>query len=165
LCTRELSGENNVLLIVSGLFGALGRIIGAYHTSVVVNGFEYYFDPKGLRKRRYDGIGSHHYAIDVIDIGCSIRTGDDLCDALQSHFTPGSYDLFLKNCNSFTECAVHFLLGVRLCRECDSAEHVIRPHLDMLERFTLGGYTRNPKATGFRVEDVIALFMSFEISC
>lgn len=165
LCTRKLSGKNLVQLVVSPLFGALGRAIGAYHTSVIVGGFEYYFDRKGLRKRKYEGVGSHHDLSDVIDIGGSIRTGDDLCDALKSHFTPGSYDLILKNCNSFTDAAIHFLLGVRLCRECSLIEHVLSPYLDMLESITLGCYSRNPEAIHFCIEDVIALFMSFSISC
>merc|ERR1712007_124541 len=109
--------------------------------------------------------GSHHDLIELIDLGGSIRTGDDLCNALSPHFTPGSYDLILKNCNSFTDCAMHYLLGLRLCKECSSVERALGQNLDIVENVTLRHYSRNPKAVNFRLEDVIALSMSFKISC
>jgi len=160
----ELGGTNRVQLAVSAFKGFVG-VSSGYHTSVVVNEDEYYFNHRGVMKRRRKGFGSHHDLIELVDLGGSIRTGDDLCDALAPHFTPGSYDLILKNCNSFTDAAIHFLLGLRLSRECSSIERVIGQHLSMLESITLGYYTRNPEATNFCLEDVIALYMSFNISC
>jgi len=165
LCTRELRGTNNVQLFVYVAFQAVGRAIGAYHTSVVVNGFEFFFDHKGLRKRRHEVIGSHHDLISATYLGGSARTGDDLCDALAPHFQPGSYDLILKNCNSFTDAAIHYLLGLRLCKECSVVERVLGQNLDTLENLTLRHYSRNPKAADFCLEDVIALWMSFEVCC
>lgn len=167
LCERDLRGTNNVQLVVSVACKAIGRAFGLYHTSVVVSGFEFFFDHRGLRKRRHKGFGSHDYdfLIGVIDLGGSTRTGNDLCDALAPHFEPGSYDLILKNCHSFTDCAMHYLLGMRLCKECSSVERVLGQNLDIVEKVSLRHYSRNPKAVNFCLEDVIALSMSFKISC
>jgi len=130
---------------------------------VVVSGSEFFFDHVGLKKRKHEGFGSRHDLIEVIDLGGSIRTGDDLSRALAPHFEPGSYDLILKNCNSFTDCAIHYLLGMRLCKECSSVERALGQNLNMFENLTLRHYSRNPKAVNFCVDDVIVFWASFEL--
>jgi len=96
---------------------------------------------------------------ELVDLGHSSKTGEDLFGLLP-FFLPGTYDIILKNCNAFTDCAIHYLLGLRLCEECTLLEHAISRNVDMFEKLTLGYYTRNPKASRFSHEDVIAFFAS-----
>ncbi|CAE7677233.1 spin [Symbiodinium pilosum] len=46
----------------------------------------------------------------VVYMGLTRISGDDLREQLGRFFKRGSYDLLRKNCNSFTDCALFFLL-------------------------------------------------------
>ncbi|CAE7706258.1 unnamed protein product [Symbiodinium sp. CCMP2592] len=92
-----------------GLAGFAG-----YHTSVLIDGEEYYFSPTGIRyvkklmshPRRSQATRTH--------IGFSKATGQQMLDFLNEHFLAGSYDFLRKNCNSFTDAALYFLCEARL---------------------------------------------------
>lgn len=166
--TRALSGEeedgslpkslgpatNRVELAVSELFTVPG-LATAYHTSVIVNGEEYFFSDSGILWDR--SLTSHQgQPSDLIDLGFSRKTGSQLLGALQPHFLPGSYDLISKNCNSFSDAALHFLLQKRLERKYSTLERIgQRASTSLLQRVTKGMYVPNPVAADFSVEAVI----------
>uniref|UniRef100_A0A0G4FI26 PPPDE domain-containing protein n=1 Tax=Chromera velia CCMP2878 TaxID=1169474 RepID=A0A0G4FI26_9ALVE len=131
----------------------------AYHTSVVVNGEEYFFDMGGVETTR--NLGSHQQANQagqktaVIDMGMSDKSGSDVLLALRSHFGEGSYDLVRKNCNSFSDCALFYLLGKRLDGRYKQLERMGAANPGLLAQVTGGEYKPNPKAEGFDIEKVI----------
>merc|ERR1712007_207491 len=87
------------------------------------------------------------------------KTCDDLFFGLMPHFTKGSYDVILKNCNSFTDCALYFLLGIRLKKCYSATERYLRENIG-IERFqvmTYGVYESNTTAREFMTEDVIRI--------
>jgi len=145
---------NRVELAVSELF-TLPGLATAYHTSVVVNGEEFFFSDSGILWDR--ALTSHQgKPSEIVDLGLSKRTGSQVLFVLQQHFMPGTYDLIRKNCNSFTDCALHFLLGKRLDRKYSSLERIgQRVSMDLLNRFTKGMYVPNKEAEGFSGEKVI----------
>lgn len=148
-------GTNHVQLVISSFFNIGGIAVG-YHTSVVVDGVEYFFETSGICK--FDGIHSHGKASkDVTDCGFSPKDGEELAFKLAPHFSPGSYDFLLKNCNTFTDCALYFLLGVRLDKRYSLAEKNLREKfgLDGFEVLAQGLYKPNINAAKFAVDDVI----------
>mmetsp|Transcript_22805 Transcript_22805/g.72202 ORF Transcript_22805/g.72202 Transcript_22805/m.72202 type:complete len:328 (+) Transcript_22805:75-1058(+) len=145
---------NRVQLAASELFTVPG-LATAYHTSVLVNGEEFFFSDSGILWDR--SLTSHQgQPSELVDVGLSRRTGSQLLAVLQPHFMPGSYDLIQKNCNSFSDCALHFLLEKRLDRRYSALERLgQRASASMLQRFTKGMYVPNPVAADFSVESVI----------
>jgi len=128
----------------------------AYHTSVVVNGEEFFFSDSGIYSDRvltsHMGKPSEKY-----QVGFSRWTGAQLCLALEKHFMAGTYDLIKKNCNSFSDCALSFLLKKRLDRKYTTLERYGQcvSH-DILQRFTEGMYQPNPAAQSYSSDAVIA---------
>lgn len=155
------TGYNRVELAVSPLLG-LGGVVG-YHSSVLVSGTEFFFEPTGIRGVLADALlkhktasgGSHTSCPTRIVIGGSRRTGKELVEFLEPHFKAGTYDLLRKNCNSFTDCALFFLCGVRLDGGFRAMEQLGDFYLAPL--LSLGGYTANSQAAGFEVEDIISV--------
>lgn len=155
------AGYSRVELAVSPLLG-LGGVVG-YHTSVIVNGTEFFFERTGIRGVLADALlkhktasgGSHTSCPTRIVIGGSRRTGKELVEHLEPHFKAGTYDLLRKNCNSFSDCALFFLCGVRLDGGFTSMERLGDFYFTPL--LSLGGYTANPQAAGFQVEHVISV--------
>lgn len=47
-------------------------------------------------------------------LGFSTASGPDMARQLQSYFERGTYDVFYKNCNTFTDAALYFLLRKRM---------------------------------------------------
>ncbi|CAE7709956.1 spin [Symbiodinium necroappetens] len=87
----------------------------AYHTSVKVDDLEYSFSGDGIVIGR--GLPSHVRMADkpqVLYMGLTRISGEDLKEQLGRFFKRGTYDLLRKNCNSFTDCALFFLLDSRL---------------------------------------------------
>lgn len=154
-------GYNRVELAVSPLLG-LGGVVG-YHSSVLVHGTEFFFEPTGIRGVLADALlkhktasgGSHTSCPTRIVIGGSHRTGKELVEFLEPHFRAGTYDLLRKNCNSFSDCALFFLCGVRLDGGFTAMERLGDFYLAPL--LSLGGYAANPQASGFEVEDIISV--------
>lgn len=153
--------------------------VTVYHTSVILDNHEYYFDSLGIVVA--PPLWSHlvgqakrggELQTEVIDIGISPLSGKDLTDALQPYFNKGSYDLLYKNCNHFTDCALHFLTRNRLegrfgrmerllrCTDPISTNIMNKIFRAVYERKTgepcdVDIYTTNPLAEDFTVDDVI----------
>lgn len=146
---------HRVELAASELFSIPG-IGTAYHTSVVVNGEEFFFSDSGIYSDRV--LTSHQgKPSEKKQVGFSRWTGAQLCQALEKHFMAGTYDLIKKNCNSFSDCALSFLLKERLDRKYTTLERYGQcvSH-DILQRFTDGMYQPNPAAQSFSSDAVVA---------
>jgi len=163
--SRSLSGQgdeedargpatNHIQLAASELFNIPG-LATAYHTSVLVNGEEFFFSDSGILWDR--ALTSHQgKPSELVDIGFSPYTGVQLLNSLQSHFMPGSYDLIRKNCNSFSDVALYFLLRKRLDRKYSALERLgQRASPDMIQRFTKGMYVPNNVASSYSSDAVI----------
>jgi len=146
-------GDHRVELASSILFG-VPPLASAYHTSVLVNGEEYFFSDSGVF---YDGSMDSHQgqATEKLEMGFSTCTGTQLYLALDPYFKPGSYDLLRKNCNSFSDCALFFLLRVRLPRKYSALERMGQGASGLVTQVTNGLYTPNPYAADFQVEHII----------
>jgi len=109
--TRE-DGPYLVRLLASptGPSGMTG--FRAWHTSIEIQGKEYYFDGTGVetstRRRSHNG----DPYLDL-EIGWTHRTAANLLHDLNHHFRKG-YNLLGKNCNSFSDCALFYLFQIRL---------------------------------------------------
>eukprot|EP00756_Hemistasia_phaeocysticola_P047829 Hpha_TRINITY_DN2228_c0_g1::TRINITY_DN2228_c0_g1_i1::g.25482::m.25482 len=146
-------GKYVVQLAASKIGGIPGAT--AYHTSVVVDGEEYFFDGSGINTT--SNLASHQGAEPtIIDMGKSRRSGSDLKSALSKHFGPGTYDLLLKNCNSFSDAALMFLLGRRIDPSYRQLERVGAANSAAVEAATGGQYKQNESAVGFDLEAVCA---------
>ncbi|ERF76464.1 hypothetical protein EPUS_06126 [Endocarpon pusillum Z07020] len=83
-----------------------------YHTSLVFGGVEYFFGQGILRK--VPGSTHHGKPIEVVQMGKTELPMDviaEYIDSLAQIYTPESYDLFLHNCNNFTQDLSMFLVG------------------------------------------------------
>lgn len=148
--------SNRVQLAATELFSLPG-LGTAYHTSVLVNNEEFFFSDSGIFSDR--ALTSHQGCPTepLVDLGVSARTGHQLLCATQHHFREGSYDLLRKNCNSFSDCAIHFLLGRRLDRRYTALERIgMRAGPDMIQRVLKGMYQPNENADGFSLPGVIS---------
>lgn len=145
---------NRVELAASELFNIPG-LATAYHTSVVVNGEEFFFSDSGVFNDRV--LTSHQgQPSERVDLGFSSHTGAQLLRVLSPHFRAGTYDLVRKNCNSFTDCAVYYLLRKRLDRRYSALERLgQRATPELLHRFTKGMYQPNPASESYRTDDVL----------
>lgn len=145
---------NRVELAATTLF-SIPAIGSAYHTSVVVNGEEFFFSDSGIFS---DRVFSSHEGkpTELMEIGFSHRTGLQVLHCLSSHFQPGTYDLLRKNCNSFSDCALHLLLNTRLERRFSALERLGQGNMGLVQKFTQGSYQQNPAAASFNVSEVIA---------
>ncbi|CAE8621095.1 unnamed protein product, partial [Polarella glacialis] len=145
-----------VELAVSPLAGLRG--FAGYHTSVLVAGEEYYFCPSGICCSAK--IVSHQDGASMrrIYIGLSQVSGCELLDFLTEHFRQGTYDLLLKNCNSFSDCALYFLCEQRLdlrYRTVEKLAWVADDNLGLLHSITSGEYKPNPRAGDFDSQAVL----------
>ncbi|KAF2678495.1 DUF862-domain-containing protein [Lentithecium fluviatile CBS 122367] len=91
----------------------LGTHIDAvYHTSLVLEGIEYYFG-QGVQTCRA-GATHHGRPMEVIPLGQTQLPMEIILEYLESVktvYTPESYDLFLHNCNNFSNDFSMFLVG------------------------------------------------------
>lgn len=159
--------------------------VAAYHTSVLVGGREYYFDNKGIATgpTLFSHTLGRPSALktEVVRIGRSLHSGATMSQALSQFFTKGTYDILHKNCNAFTDAALYFLTRTRLDRQYSRAERILLA-MEPLSASVLNqmlkaaseataaknaaqgkpptagvrGYSVNPQARGFCVEDVVA---------
>merc|ERR1712226_1543307 len=87
----------------------------AVHSSVVIDKMEYAFCGGGIVMTH--GPVSHDRFLgkpEVIDMGYTRKSGHQMVQALRRDFAPGSYDLLRKNCNTFSDCALFYLVGKRM---------------------------------------------------
>jgi len=132
----------------------------AYHTSVSVDGIEYSFSDVGVIAA--ERFLSHQCLPDgppqVFNMGFTAYTGKQLMRDLQPFFRSWTYDLLRKNCNSFTDVALFYLLDHRLERGYKGLEKLgadMDSLFSAIQIVSSGEYKPNPKADGFDVEDVI----------
>ncbi|GCB19155.1 desumoylating isopeptidase 1 [Aspergillus awamori] len=88
------------------------QIDAIYHTSLVLNGVEYYFG-QGIQTA-IPGSTHHGQPMEKLHLGKTELPMDVIEEYIQSLaeiYTPESYDLFLHNCNNFTQDLAMFALG------------------------------------------------------
>lgn len=162
------------ILRVAGLTG--------FHTSVIVDDREFFFDREGIMAApplwshivgRAKSAGPNEGKTQMTPVGMSSNSGKALVEALMYFFEKGTYDIFYKNCNTFSDAALYFLAGQRLDPKYNRIERLITSTNPISTRIlnrmfrafvqhTTGTtvdadiYTTNPEAEGFSVEDVVA---------
>mmetsp|Transcript_19401 Transcript_19401/g.42377 ORF Transcript_19401/g.42377 Transcript_19401/m.42377 type:complete len:342 (-) Transcript_19401:75-1100(-) len=156
---RSLAGEHVVELAASVIFEAVPGVVRAYHTSVLVDGEEYFFSDSGIccdfGLVSHEGVPSER-----IELGRSCYTGLRMYQALDPAFRPGSYDLLRKNCNSFSDCALAFLLRKRLDWKYMAMERFGQGGTSLVSNGTVswlssGAYAPNPAADGFSADATV----------
>ncbi|MCJ1480136.1 hypothetical protein MMC06_000290 [Schaereria dolodes] len=98
---RQLSGQ---------LLGT--QIDAVYHTSLVFGGIEYFFG-MGVQTT-YPGSTHHGQPMEVISLGRTdlpLEIILEYLESLKAIYTPESYDLFVHNCNNFSNDFAMFLVG------------------------------------------------------
>jgi hypothetical protein len=150
---------NRVELAATELFSV--GIATAYHTSVLVNGEEFFFTDSGIFTDR--ALNSHQQKpSERVQIGFSDKTGTQLMRALQPFFKPGTYDFLRKNCNSFSDCALYYLLRRRLDWRYSALDRLGAANNELCTKATKGLYTPNPEASEFNADDVLSSIASLE---
>lgn len=149
-----------VQLAVSPLHGI--PMIAPYHSSILLDDSEFFFDRLGLmrlppeRKLRSHGRAKPQ----ILDMGTSLCSARDLAKSLGPLFRPGTYDFVRKNCNSFSDCALFFLVHKRLnaeFRRLDTLGCAISQSIpSLLVAATRGHYRPNRAADGFDLDLTIA---------
>jgi len=134
--------------------------IQAYHTSVVVDEIEYSFSFEGITESR--DLSSHVRLPggpgQVTYMGLTAISGKSMASYLRAHFKRGTYDLLRKNCNSFSDCALFYLLDHRLdpkFRGLEQIGHAADKHANLVQTLSGGDYTPNPEADKFSVEAIV----------
>ncbi|KAL4889641.1 PUL domain-containing protein [Aspergillus ambiguus] len=88
------------------------QIDAIYHTSLVLNGTEYYFG-QGIQTA-VPGSTHHGQPMERVHLGQTeipIDVIEEYLQSLSEIYSPESYDLFLHNCNNFTQDLAMFLVG------------------------------------------------------
>lgn len=88
------------------------QIDAVYHTSIVLEGIEYYFG-QGVQTCRA-GATHHGKPMETINLGRTelpIEVVLEYLESLKTVYTPESYDLFAHNCNNFSNDFAMFLVG------------------------------------------------------
>jgi len=94
------------------------QIDAIYHTAVVFGGVEYFFG-QGIH-RKVPGSTHHGRPMKVVKMGKTdlpLEVITEYIDSLESIYTPESYDLFLHNCNNFSQDLAMFLVGQSIPEE------------------------------------------------
>mmetsp|Transcript_8032 Transcript_8032/g.17953 ORF Transcript_8032/g.17953 Transcript_8032/m.17953 type:complete len:194 (-) Transcript_8032:64-645(-) len=152
-----------VHLVVSHFPGAKDWMLAGqsvYHTSIVLGDKEYYFSPMGVQEVPVVELSkpsSHSVMTDtkVCEVGRTKRSGKELKQRLESHFPAGSYDHIAKNCNSFSDCALSFLISRRLPLQLRRMESLGKDNPTIVAVASNGRYKPNPKAKNFDLEKVV----------
>jgi thiol-disulfide isomerase/thioredoxin len=88
------------------------QIDAVYHTSIVLENIEYYFG-QGVQTCRA-GATHHGQPMEKIKLGRTdlpIEVILEYLESLKEVYTPESYDLFMHNCNNFSNDFAMFLVG------------------------------------------------------
>ncbi|CAG8294706.1 unnamed protein product [Penicillium nalgiovense] len=99
-----------------------------YHTSIVLNGIEYYFG-QGIQTAA-PGSTHHGQPMEIVKLGSTELPNEvieEYLGSLATIYTPESYDLFLHNCNNFSQDLAMFLVGKSI------PEHIINLPRTFLE--------------------------------
>eukprot|EP00929_Paragymnodinium_shiwhaense_P119398 TRINITY_DN91297_c0_g1_i1.p1 TRINITY_DN91297_c0_g1~~TRINITY_DN91297_c0_g1_i1.p1 ORF type:complete len:248 (-),score=48.34 TRINITY_DN91297_c0_g1_i1:578-1252(-) len=176
-------GAHTVKLVVTEILRVAGQ--SGYHTSVVVDDKEYFFDSVGIMiapPMWSHLMGRQHapeqqedtHRTEVIEFESSHSNGKSMVEALRPYFQKGTYDIFYKNCNHFTDAALYYLTKRRLTAQYNRIERMITAtnpvSTSMLNMFfrayienatgndcAVDVYVPNPRAEGFQIDDVLAV--------
>ncbi|KAL6248588.1 hypothetical protein RBB50_004843 [Rhinocladiella similis] len=88
------------------------QIDAIYHTAVVLNNVEYFFG-QGIH-RKVPGSTHHGRPMKIIPLGRTdlpLDVIEEYIESLEDIYTPESYDLFVHNCNNFSQDLAMFLVG------------------------------------------------------
>ncbi|KIV87899.1 hypothetical protein PV11_03415 [Exophiala sideris] len=88
------------------------QIDAIYHTAIVFNNVEYFFG-QGIH-RKIPGSTHHGRPMQVVELGKTdlpVDVVEEYIQSLAEIYTPESYDLFLHNCNNFSQDLAMFLVG------------------------------------------------------
>lgn len=145
---------DNVVKFAVSVIGGAGPV-SAYHSSVIINGEEFSFSDAGISVM--SNIASHQNVPEgantqVIDMGFSAYNATKLKAALEPFFLPGTYDMLRKNCNSFSDCAIWYLLRKRIDKKYRAIEKLGSSVQNLVA--SASEYTPNKKADGFDVEKI-----------
>lgn len=127
--------SHDVHLVATGFLHVAG--VTAYHTSVIVDDKEFLFDSLGIMVA--PPLWSHMAAhpkgeeqsedssrqTQVEYLGSSAISGIVMAKTLRPHFMKDTYDILYKNCNHFTDCALHLLLSTRLPGKYSRGERLL----------------------------------------
>lgn len=94
------------------------QIDAIYHTAVVLGGVEYFFG-QGIHQK-VPGSTHHGRPMRIMKLGKTelpLEVISEYIESLQSIYTPESYDLFLHNCNNFSQDLSMFLVGKSIPEE------------------------------------------------
>jgi len=166
--------------------------VKAYHTSIVIGRTEYFFDADGIITApalwSHTGIDGKAPSkseepagtalTEVIDVGVTPVSPEAFMRSMSPFFLAGTYDIILKNCNTFSDAALYFLTRTRIQSRFSRLERLIataRPFSTRLLSAALqaiqqdqqqspAGYTMNPLAEHFNIEDVIMACDSADIA-
>lgn len=179
---EDEGGAHTVKLAASEILSVAGQ--NGYHTSVIVDDKEYFFDSVGIMVAPpmwSHTVGRQNLPEDVeppttevIELEPSHSSGKAMVEALRPYFQKGTYDIFYKNCNSFTDAALYFLTKHRLMGKYNRIERMITAtnpvSTSMLNMFfrayvenvtgnscSVDIYVPNPRAEGFTIDEVISV--------
>ncbi|OCT45427.1 hypothetical protein CLCR_05626 [Cladophialophora carrionii] len=88
------------------------QIDAIYHTAIVFNNVEYFFG-QGIH-RKIPGSTHHGQPMRIVNMGKTdlpVDVIEEYIESLEEIYTAESYDLFLHNCNNFTQDLAMFLVG------------------------------------------------------
>ncbi|KAJ5629444.1 hypothetical protein N7528_003101 [Penicillium herquei] len=88
------------------------QIDAIYHTAIVVDGKEFYYG-QGIQVAA-PGTTHHGQPMETVHMGTTELPMDviqEYVESLAEIYTPESYDMFLHNCNNFTQDFAMFLVG------------------------------------------------------
>ncbi|CAK9098095.1 unnamed protein product [Durusdinium trenchii] len=144
-----------VMLAASELGPYIPGLGQAYHTSVLIDNEEYQFDGNGICVSQ--GLTSHARFTrghELILLGHTTQSPKAMVALLKAYFQPGSYDLLRKNCNSFSSCALHYLLESSMDSKYSFMESVAQSVNNYINLVSLimPNYEPNPFAEGFSVD-------------
>ncbi|KAF1355802.1 DUF862-domain-containing protein [Lizonia empirigonia] len=120
------------------------QIDAVYHTSIVLEGIEYYFGG-GIQTCRA-GATHHGRPMEIIKLGQTSLPLEiilEYLESLKTIYTAESYDLFLHNCNNFSNDFAMFLVGKGIPAHITSLPQdvlntpfgqMLRPQLDSMMR-------------------------------
>ncbi|KIW21597.1 hypothetical protein PV08_02177 [Exophiala spinifera] len=97
------------------------QIDAIYHTAIVVNNVEYFFG-QGIH-RKVPGSTHHGRPMKIIPLGQTdlpLDVIEEYIESLEDIYTPESYDLFVHNCNNFSQDLAMFLVGKNIPDEIRS---------------------------------------------
>lgn len=154
---RDGDSRYRVRLVVSSLIGGCWAK-DAYHTSIVVDDFEFAFNHLGIVNQRLDAGDHASHDGQMIDLGFSTISGHQMKLLLEPYFQAGSYDMLRKNCNNFSDCALFCLLGHRLDVKYRKLERVgtwVDDWTGLMPLLSGFQYTCNPKARDFNLVEVL----------